>query len=139
MKYLIFFLLFWIIFATYFEHKSANNPYSSAKVKTNDSIITSLRKIRYCMTYELRVIKWRRSFISAVLATFLIFLLCWNRIPTPQELLTHLLIITVVFSGMWSHFSDKTSTNASFYCDENITNIKKILKKNRSFILPSTW
>ena len=135
----IFFTLFWLTWAIVLEKKDRDHSYKASDVRENDSIMTSLRKIRYCMTYELRVIKWRRSLISAVIATFLIFLLCWRRFPTSQEFITHMLLFTAIFAAMWNNFVVKTGSDVLNYCDKNIENIKKLLKENHSFILPSAW
>ena len=131
------FLLFWLAFAVVKEKADQEHSYSASKSRDEDCISTALHKVRYCMTYELRAVKWRRSLISAALATFALFAVCWRRIPTPAEILTHMLFITMVFSVVWGNFSSVTGTDALKYCDDNMDHIKKLLKKNRSFILPS--
>lgn len=135
--FLIIFLVFWAVFAVIKEKSDHHHPYSAAQTLDKDSVMISIRKIRYCMTYELRAVKWRRSLLSAAIATILLFAVCWQRIPTSQEIITHLLLITVVFSIVWSNFSTRTATDALRYCDGNINHVKKMLKSDRNFILPS--
>ena len=134
---LVIFIVFWLIFAVVKEKSYHEHSYAAAKTRDVDSIQTSLRKIRYCMTYELRTVKWRRSLLSAAAASFLLFAVCWRRFPTPAEMITHLLILTLVFSVVWNDFSSRTATGALRHCDSNANNIKRLLKENRRFILPS--
>jgi uncharacterized BrkB/YihY/UPF0761 family membrane protein len=134
---LIVFSLFWIIFAILRERKEQQNAYIAAKKRDEDSISSSLRKIRYCVTYDLRTIKWRRSLISAGIVSFMLFALVWRRLPSSAEFATHMLIITAVFSIVWTNFSYTTGKDAAFYVDNNIKHIKKLLINNRSFILPN--
>ena len=136
---LVAFIVFWLVFAIIKEKSDQEHAYAAAKVGENDSLSSALRKVRYCMTYEVRTIKWRRALMSAAIATILLFLLCWQRLPTPQEIITHMLVMTAVFSAVWSNFAAKTSTAALQHCDNNISNIKKLLKQHRNFILPSSW
>jgi hypothetical protein len=134
---LISFIVFWFLFAITKERSEQKNAYVAAKNRENDSISTSLRKIRYCMTYDLRTIKWRRSLIRASIVTLMLFTILWNRMPTSTELITHILIITAVFTAIWSNFSTRTSSEAAEYVDNNIKHIKNLLTKNHSFILPN--
>ena len=132
------FLIFWIIFAVIKERKEQKNAYAAAKTRDTDSISSALRKIRYCMTYDLRTIKWRRALLSAGIVTVMLFMLVWRRIPSSSELITHMLLIMAVFTSVWSNFSTRTSSEAAGYVDSNIDHIKDLLTKNHSFILP-TW
>ena len=134
---LISFIAFWLAFAVKSERKDQENAYSAAKKRDEDSISSSLRKIRYCVTYDLRTIKWRRSLISAGIVTVLLFAFVWRRIPSSAELLTHVLLITAVFSTMWSSYAVRTSSDAASYVEANIGHIKELLTKHHSFILPS--
>ncbi len=134
---LIAFGLFWVIFAIIKEQGEQKNAYIAAKKRDADSISVSLRKLRYCITYDLRTIKWRRSLISAFIITFMLFTLVWRRLPSPQELITHMLLITAVFSTMWSNFSKITSKEAAACVDDNIQHIKQLLIKDHTFILPN--
>ena len=135
--FLIIFIVFWFAFAVIKEKSDHQHSYAASQTLDKDSIMTSIRKIRYCMTYELRVVKWRRSLLSATITTFLLFTVCWQRLPTASEIITHMLLITVVFSIIWSNFSTRTGTDALRYCDGNISHVKKLLRSNRNFILPS--
>ena len=134
---LIAFIAFWIAYAVKSERKAQENAYSAAKKRDEDSISSSLRKIRYCVTYDLRTIKWRRSLISAGIVTVLLFALVWRRMPSSTELLTHILLITAVFSAMWSSYTARTSSDVASYVGAHIGHIKELLTKNHSFILPS--
>ncbi len=131
------FVLFWICFAVLKENAEQKNSYAAAQTREEDSISSSLRKIRYCTTYDLRTVKWRRSLISAAIVTALLFTIVWRRLPTPAEFTSHMLLITAVFTTVWSNFAYRTSSEASNYVDANIDHIKSLLIKNHSFILPN--
>ena len=131
------FVLFWVTFAMRAEKREQKNAYSAAEARDIDSISSALRKIRYCATYDLRTIKWRRSFLSAVFITSVLFALVWQRMPSSSELLTHVLVITAIVSAVWSNFSDMTSSDVAAYVDSNIDQIKSRLSKEHRFILPS--
>ena len=140
MKFLLIlvgFILFWIVFAVVKERKEQKNAYAAAKTRDMDSISSSLRKIRYCMTYDLRTIKWRRSLVSAGIITTMLFALVWRRMPSSAEILTHMLLITAVMAAVWSDFTTRTSSEAAAYADRNIDHIKDLLTKHHSFILPN--
>ena len=134
---LIIFIVFWIALAVRCEYRDQENAYSAAKKRDKDSISSSLRKIRYCATYDMRTIKWRRSLISAGIVTILLFALIWRRMPSSAELLSHMLLITAVFSTMWSSYTARTSSDVASYVGAHIGHIKELLTKNHSFILPS--
>lgn len=131
------FALFWIVFAIIKEKREQKHAYSAAHTREEDSISASLRKIRYCTTYDLRTIKWRRSLISAGIVTAVLFSIVWRRLPSPAEFISHMLLITAVFTTIWSNFAARTSLEASNYVDTNIDHIKSLLVKNHSFILPN--
>ena len=131
------FVLFWICFALIKERSEQKNAYAAAKSREEDNISSSLRKIRYCTTYDLRSIKWRRSLIGAGIVTGLLFCIVWRRLPSPAEFLSHMLLITAVFTTIWCNFASRTSSEASNYVDANINHIKSLLIKNHSFILPN--
>ncbi len=140
MKFLLIlvgFILFWIVFAVVKERKEQKNAYAAAKTRDMDSISSSLRKIRYCTTYDLRTIKWRRSLVSAGIITTMLFALVWLRMPSSAEILTHMLLITAVMAAVWSDFTTRTSSEAAAYADRNIDHIKDLLTKHHSFILPN--
>ena len=134
---LVCFILFWIVFAVIKERDEQKNAYSAAETRDNDSILSSLRKIRYCMTYDLRTIKWRRSIISAGIITVMLFALLWHRMPSSSELLTHMILIAAVVAAVWSNFSSRTSSEVATYVDSNIDHVKYLLNKHHSFILPN--
>ena len=131
------FALFWIVFAIIKEKRAQKDAYAAANTREEDSISASLRKIRYCTTYDLRTIKWRRSLISAGIVTAILFSIVWRRMPSPGEFISHMLLVTAVFTAVWSNFSIRTSSEASKYVDANINHIKSLLIKNHSFILPN--
>lgn len=129
--------MLWAVVAVIRECREQDNAYTGAQTRGSDSIAASLHKLRFCVTYEMRTIKWRRSLVAAVASTALLFLLCWRRVPTPRQLLTHVLIILGVYSAMWSHYAKCTSEDAVKYAVGNIDHIKQLLVQNHSFILPS--
>ncbi len=133
----IMFTVFWVVFAIIKEIVDQKDAYSASKSRDKDNISSALRKIRYCMSYETRTVKWRRSVIAASIATIALFSVCWRRIPTSEEILSHLLIITMVYSLIWDNFCFVTGSSAVRYCDGNIEHIKKLLVKNHTFVLPS--
>jgi len=119
------FLFFWLCFAFICEYREQKNAYISAIPKENDTIYASLRKLRYLMTYEVRVIKWRRSLLAAFISTILIYLIVWNKIPNTRELILHIILLTSVYSYTWDTFSSRTAKEASSLADKNINKIKK--------------
>ena len=131
------FMISLIIFGVVKERKEQRNAYAAAQTRETDSISSALRKLRYCMTYDLRTIKWRRSILSAGIVTSLLFVFVWRTLPTPSELLAHLLIVAAVFEAVWCNFSRRTGCEAATYVDGNIDQIKDVLTKNHSFILPN--
>ena len=50
-------------------------------------------------------IKWRRSFLAAVISTLMIFSIIYFRIPTINEFLLHILIIYIVYYSMWDNYT----------------------------------
>ena len=127
----------WMVFAVRSEILEQRNAYTAAKVRDNDTIHASLRKMRYCLTYDMRTIKWRRSLMSSGIVTLLLFLLLWQRLPSSSEFLTHILVVTIVFSAMWTNFSKRTGFEAASYADANLDHVKKLLQRHHSFILPN--
>ena len=134
--YLYLFTIFWIVFAIYYEIKEQRHSYKDAENDKNDNILKSLRKIRYCYTYDMRSIKWRRSLISAVIAMILLFTIVWNRKPTPSEFILHLLILTCVFAAVWNNYAIMNGNEVVKIGDDNLNHIKTLLKENKSFVLP---
>ena len=133
---IVLFIAYWVAFAFVNERTEQKNSYIAGEAKEKDSINSSLRKIRYCATFDLRTVKWRRSIISATIVTILLFLLLWMRLPSPSEIIIHILVITAVFSAMWDNFNIITSQDAAKHVDSNIQHIKSLLVKNHSFIMP---
>ena len=133
-KYLYLFTFFWIVYAIRYEYIQQRHSYQDAKNDKNDNILRSLRKIRYCYTYDVRSIKWRRSLISAIIALILIFTIVWNRQPTPSEFILHLLLLTFVFALVWNNYAKINGSEAVKIGDSNLNHLKTLLKK-KSFIL----
>jgi len=91
-----------------------------------------LGKIEYASHYQDRWVKWRTSFIVAVLATFMIIYLMYQRVPTEKELAIYTIVLVMAItltSGFYRfHLSDHVTRNI----DEavNILRNREIHKSN---------
>lgn len=129
-------LVFFSIFAIIFEFKDQHNAYTLGKSSENDSINASVRKLHICMTYDTKTIKWRRILLASAMAVLLLFGLVHRRLPEPRELLLYFVIIFICFELSWRTYTSRTSNEAIKYAEENISQLRKTLTRERCFILP---
>lgn len=129
-------LIFFSIFALYFENKDRANSYTLGKSSENDSINTSIRKLHICMSYDIKAIKWRRILLATGTSLLLIFSLVHHRLPSPKEFLLYFVIIFMCFEISWRTYTSHTSTEAIKYGEENISRLRQTLLDERSFVLP---
>lgn len=91
------------------EKNDLPHIYTGSIPLSTDSKSKLLRKFQNCLLVNKRCIKWRRSYLSAVISTIFIFTIIYIRIPTIKELVLHILIIYIVYYAMWSNFTDTVS------------------------------
>jgi hypothetical protein len=125
---LILTIVFFSIFAIYFEKKQSCHSYDNAKINKKDNISRSFQKLRHCITFENRSIKWRRSLLTSCMITLLLFIFCWERRPTSSEIIIHIILITLVVTINWNNFSLNSGEKSLHVCNDIIKHIKKLTK-----------
>jgi hypothetical protein len=117
-----------MLFSVYFAYKKEKtdqiNSYSKAIPSDKDTKSNIIKKIETCLKAPTHTIKWRRSFLAAVISTLMIFSIVHFRIPDVKELLLYILIIYVVYYSMWDNYT-------KIYCQELYKIGKLNLKKLR--------
>lgn len=109
-------LIAFLIFAIYCEQRDINcskfrggecgpgmgTVYVDGKYEPGDTKDEILEKIRHTANYETNSITWRRSYIIAAIAAFLILTVTRNKIPTGIDLTRSFIIgyITIYMSFM---------------------------------------
>lgn len=116
------------IFAFIMERADQKNSYILSKPRKGDSLKRILRKIERCSEYDRKTVKWRRSYMGAVILIILLYVFLYQRKPRNREYLITLSTAFLVFYFNWEHFSIVTSGEAAKYNKENIENLKEILK-----------
>src|SRR6056300_148365 len=86
-------LVLWSIFAYVKEYREHDDCFRTRGPKKGESIYRSTKKLEKCVTYDLHIIKWRRTLICSVISVVLIFVLIHTRIPSAKELILHLFLI----------------------------------------------
>jgi hypothetical protein len=129
-------LIFFSIFALFFEIKDQSNAYTLGKMSEKDNINESIRKLKICLTYDTKTIKWRRILIATAIALLLIFGMVHRRLPEPREMLLYFVIIFMCFELTWRSYTARTTSEAIQYGEENMKKLRETLSKNHSFILP---
>jgi len=102
-------LMFFVYFAYTKEKNDHSNLYGRAMPLDTDKKSNIIKKIKFCLNYHMIAIKWRRSFLAAVISTLMIFSIIYFRIPTIKEFLLHILIIYVVYYSMWDNYTKSYS------------------------------
>lgn len=77
--------------------RGMGTSYVEGKLHKGDSFDTILKKIRITARYEVNSIMWRRCFIAAAIAAFIVTYLCKNKLPSGFTLVTAFLIIYISF------------------------------------------
>jgi len=104
------------------------NAYIKGKPVNNDDINTLLNKIAISARYELNGVKWRRCFILAIIATFILFFLLYNRLPTGPELLISVIVLYVIYYLAAIFYQQTVATCAIKQIDQSIGQIKNKLR-----------
>jgi len=133
---LICIIIFFSIFAVIFEIKDQHNAYTLGKASEKDTVGDSLRKLKICMTYDTKTIKWRRILLATTAAVIFIFGIVCRRLPETRELLLYFVIIFCCFELSWRSYTSRTSLEVIKYSEENMKQLKKTLSEERSFIFP---
>lgn len=120
--YIVIILIF--IFAVYREKIDSPHLYINAIPNENDSKSMLYKKLTRCLNYEITTIKWRRSYICAVISTVLIFLMVYYRIPEPKEIVLYILIFYIVYYMSWKDFTKRVSCPVENIGQEIIKNLK---------------
>ena len=126
-KLLIGICVVFIIYAIYFEYTENHHSYQFNKYEKTDNVETSFRKLKRCLNYNAKTIKWRRVLISTFLCIFLLYALYYNRIPSAKDLVIHFFFIFIVFYVMWQTY---VSTVSQKVIDIGLKNIKNIQNKS---------
>lgn len=127
------------IFAVYNEIRQYNDSYilakpdkESNKTKKNSKankryLINTLKKIKICVSYDFKTIKWRRTFLASVSATFLIYFVVNNNFPKEKDFLLTTIVIFLVISLMWYSYINKTAKEVNRFCDQNLLNVLNVI------------
>lgn len=130
-------ILFLTFYAIIFELKDQSNAYSLGKHKQTDSINKSFRKLKKCISYDLKTVKWRRILVPSVFTCFLVFFIVHKKLPNAKEFLLYIGVVFISFYITYKNYSSKTTKEAILYSVENIKHIKSIIKKKKNIILNS--
>ena len=125
--FLLIIVIFWFIFALNAEIKDQKNAFLSGIYEKNDSLYKSLIKLKRCISYDCKTIKWRRSYLIANIITILIFIIIHKKIPSCSDYLLHMIIIFLGYNFMWENYVKVTSKQVLKYANENLKNIRKYL------------
>ena len=118
-------LIMFACFAAYREKQDQPNSYKQGYPADNDPISRICRKVKYCLDSDTKTIKWRRSFISAIIATISLFAIVHCRIPETKELVLYILVIYIVYYMMWHNYTATTSAVAAKIGNDNLIKLKK--------------
>ena len=129
-KIIISICVIFLIFAVYFEYADGHHSYRFTEKKNTDKLNTSLRKIKTLLKCDTYSIKWRRVLISSILATFLIYLVGYGRLPTSKETVITLFIIFIIFYNMWINYTKTVTKKTISVGIEHIDNIKMKLSEH---------
>lgn len=127
-------LVFFALFALYFEKIDQKNAYSMGKHEDGDSIDRTLYKLRICVEYDMKTIKWRRILLATGTAVTLLFLLVHRRLPEPREFLLYFVIIFMCLEISWRTYVSYISSDVVRCGEENLSHLRKEIEKMRSLI-----
>jgi len=117
-------VIIFAIYAIYFEYTESYHAYRFNEPELTDSPISSLRKIKNCINYEINTIKWRRTLLASFISTFMIFLLVLQRFPTTKEMVLYFGIIFLVFYLFRQNYAHLISENAVELGHKNLEHLK---------------
>lgn len=119
------------IFAILKELEDQPNSYRKGIFQKGDDYDTLFSKTSICLHTELTTIKWRRCFLSAVLVVVMLFSLVFVKFPSQAELVLSLLIVYVVYYGMWHNYMNSVSAIAVKNGEKNLSSLKRIFKTEK--------
>jgi len=91
------------------ENTIQSNTYTNYIPKDTDSKRKLCRKLQGCLLVDKTCVKWRRSYLSAIISTILIFCIIHFRFPDIKELVLYVFIIYIVYYMMWQNFANTVS------------------------------
>lgn len=106
--YMLLFLLFFS-FALTKERNDACDAYEQSIPKKSDSNNQLYKRLAVCLSYHRSIIKWRRSFIYAFLATVCIFTFIHFRFPNGSEMILYISILYIIYLYMWNDYDYRIS------------------------------
>jgi hypothetical protein len=116
MQKITFFILILVslfcIFAYTMESVDQPNIYTESIPINKDSINVLYKKLTNCLSIHKSSIKWRRSFLAAVICMILIFSLVYFRIPEPKEIILYIMVIYAVYYITWENFNRTVADKA---------------------------
>jgi hypothetical protein len=108
----ILFILF--VFALNREYHDQPNCYLEAIPKKEDSNKTLYKKLYNCLIADENTVKWRRSFIGAILFLLLYIIFVQRGIvPTYREIFLIVLIFYIIYYLMWMNYTSNITMKVS--------------------------
>ena len=95
----------------------------------------SFQKLKNCINYDIKTVKWRRIFVPTVISVFFVYIIALKRFPTAKEFIISIAVTFIPFYFSYNNYSNTTSKEAFNYSLENINNIKRIIKSKKKIIL----
>lgn len=108
----------------------------------DESIDQLLNRIYWVADADGRTSKWHRAFFISILATCLIVLVIFHRIPTPREIILLILIIFVSSLAVFGFFRFHSDRFAPYYIRQNINFARQKLNLPAKYTdpgIPSTF
>lgn len=115
------------LFALHREKYETDHSYKDGVPQEKDNIGKLYHKLKICLAYDSRVIKWRRVFISTCLSMLLFFAIAYQRIPTCREFILFLIVVYGCFFFEWSNYTSVISKSVE---NNGIKCIDQIKRKN---------
>ena len=103
---------------------------------SDEDLETLLNRIYWVADADGRNTKWKRAYIIAILATFIIFALLYKDIPSIRDILLVLLIIFISVYAIFGYFRFHSDRFSPYYIRKNIIYI--LDKLNLKYKKPPT-
>ena len=116
------------VFSILKELEDRVNSYKKGFFQKGDDSDALFSKVVICLRTELTTIKWRRCFLSAVVVVIALFSLVFVKFPSQAELVLSLLIVYVVYYGMWHNYMNTVSAIAVKNGEKNLSKLKRIYR-----------
>jgi ABC-type tungstate transport system substrate-binding protein len=134
-KYLIYIVIITLtLYAIVFELTEHHHSYMLAKPKKDDTINTSIHKLKTCIKYQFSYVAWRRMIICTVLFTLLVFSLVHRRYPTSKEILLYTIIGFVVLTLNRVDYQRRSLGNVVDYSKTNLKNIDRRVNSKTKYL-----